>query len=399
MANLDLCLGGIEPIYPPGPGRWVNVIPLEATKNGNFVAPDGYAFSPVGVNVDNSIKDVTFYDYDGSVIASYTAEDFLALEEMPSNPEHEGLVAQGWNWSLSDAKAHVTKYGELNIGQMYTTDDGKTRLYMSRTVSGNTFSIYIKQTAPRGVTIDWGDGTQTVSSTSTSTTKYEHTYSSELEPVITLEVTNGTAVIGGTAVGGKTVLLKKLEVGDNITSIASSAFAGCNGLKYVSLPNTLATMEWACFDQNSSLQHINIPNSIQRIERFSFRYCYNMRTFSLPKGIESVGESAFSNIYPLYKITLPDGIQRIDTSCFTNSYNISRINIPDTITLIGTQAFTSCYSLTDIYVYSTIPPTYVYANTFPTNAQNFLIHVPAESVDAYKAASGWSNFADNIVPM
>ena len=49
-------------------------------------------------------NDVTFYDYDGSIVTSYSAADFAALTEMPANPSHEGLTAQGWNWSLTDAQ-------------------------------------------------------------------------------------------------------------------------------------------------------------------------------------------------------------------------------------------------------------------------------------------------------
>jgi hypothetical protein len=42
-------------------------------------------------------KDVNFYDYDGTLLYSYTKEECLELEELPSNPSHNGLVAQGWN--------------------------------------------------------------------------------------------------------------------------------------------------------------------------------------------------------------------------------------------------------------------------------------------------------------
>ena len=56
-------------------------------------------------------KDVIFIDYDGTVLYAYTAAEFAQLTEMPANPSHEGLTAQGWNWSLADAKAYVAKYG------------------------------------------------------------------------------------------------------------------------------------------------------------------------------------------------------------------------------------------------------------------------------------------------
>ena len=55
-------------------------------------------------SVGGSEKDVNFYDYDGSLVTSYTAEEFLELSEMPANPTHEGLTAQGWNWTLEDAQ-------------------------------------------------------------------------------------------------------------------------------------------------------------------------------------------------------------------------------------------------------------------------------------------------------
>ena len=52
---------------------------------------------------------------------------------MPANPTHTGLTSQGWNWTLANAKTYVSTYGSLNIGQMYVTDDGKTRLYLTIT--------------------------------------------------------------------------------------------------------------------------------------------------------------------------------------------------------------------------------------------------------------------------
>ena len=42
----------------------------------------------------------TIYDYDGSVIATYTPEEFATLTEYPAHPEHEFLTGDGYNWSL-----------------------------------------------------------------------------------------------------------------------------------------------------------------------------------------------------------------------------------------------------------------------------------------------------------
>ena len=91
------------------------------------IVPDtGYdGFKSVIVSVIEP-KDVNFYDYDGTLLHSYSASEFLMLSSLPENPSHSGLTAQGWNWTLSDAKTYVNKYGGLIIGQLYTTTDGMT---------------------------------------------------------------------------------------------------------------------------------------------------------------------------------------------------------------------------------------------------------------------------------
>lgn len=123
---------------------------LSVTDNGHYVAPVGHAYNPVhvdmmqptgdilltdnGTNIDIAQyatatvnvqggapvsvpkKDVNFFDYDGTVLYSYTADEFKALNALPANPIHTGLTAQGWNWSLSDAKALVNSIGKCNIG-------------------------------------------------------------------------------------------------------------------------------------------------------------------------------------------------------------------------------------------------------------------------------------------
>lgn len=61
-------------------------------------------------------KDVNFYDYDGSIVASYSAADFANLAQLPANPAHTGLISQGWNWTLADAQTYVAAYGNLDVG-------------------------------------------------------------------------------------------------------------------------------------------------------------------------------------------------------------------------------------------------------------------------------------------
>lgn len=77
-----------------------------------------------------------------------------------------------------------------------------------------------------------------------------------------------------------------------------------------------------------------------------------------------------------------------------NGTGLSSVEIGDCVTSIGEEAFLECYSLTSITVNATTPPT-LGAGAF-NSTNNCPIYVPCESVEAYKSASGWSDYASRI---
>jgi hypothetical protein len=126
--------------------------------NGIYVASDedymGYKTVTVDVQPPMPVeeKDINFYDYDGSLLYSWTLNELISATSMPNSPIHEGLISQGWNWSLSDLKSQNTK---MNVGQLYTTDDGRTRFYISvSNNSGLDIPIYFYQSIGSGVKIE-----------------------------------------------------------------------------------------------------------------------------------------------------------------------------------------------------------------------------------------------------
>lgn len=137
-----------------------NTIRSKGDTSEQLSFPDDFVSAIQNINSGGgqtfNTDDVIFRDYDGSVVQTYSAADFANLSSLPANPSHTGLTAQGWNWSLSDAKAYVAKYGKLEIGQMYITDDGKTRVYI-HLEQGRTNPML--GVCPNGtVDVDWGDG-------------------------------------------------------------------------------------------------------------------------------------------------------------------------------------------------------------------------------------------------
>ena len=87
--------------------------------------------------------EVRFLDCYGTLLHSYSTDDFLALTELPEPPIKEGLISQGWNWDIETAQSYVAQYRNLDIGASYITHNGKTRLYIKIAAEGRmTVPIY-----------------------------------------------------------------------------------------------------------------------------------------------------------------------------------------------------------------------------------------------------------------
>jgi len=132
----------------------------------------------------------------------------------------------------------------------------------------------------------------------------------------------------------------------------------------------------------------------------------NKCTFRLIEGITYLGccgnQSLFTSQNVL-KWSFNGGFSKIDEFCFSGSTRLQVIELPSTVTEIGYCAFSGNTAMTNITIHATTPPTLptsgIYANAlddlYAVN-QNFTIYVPADAVNSYKSASGWSTYSAKI---
>ena len=118
-------------------------------------------------------------------------------------------------------------------------------------------------------------------------------------------------------------------------------------------------------------------------------------TAEMLDGITSIGVTAFASCTSLTSITIPSGVTYIGNSVFYYCTHLASITIPSSVTSIGYSAFQTCNRLESVTVEATTPPTLGYM-AFDFTSANLVIYVPAESVEAYKTASYWSNYASRI---
>lgn len=126
----------------------------------------------------------------------------------------------------------------------------------------------------------------------------------------------------------------------------------------------------------------------------------------LPSTIKTIGNGAFSGCDDLAKIDIPQGVTTIEAGAFDYCSSLTKITLPASITAIEAYVFGYCPNLVEVYCKSTIVPDAIHSgnaytsfwwHAFDYNAPNRKIYVPAESVEAYKAADGWKEYADDIV--
>jgi len=367
-----------------------------------LVYPTGFvsaieAIETGGGGSSASLSDVNFYDYDGTLVTSYTAAEFAALDALPANPSHDNLTAQGWNWTLTNAKTYVASYGKLNIGQMYTTNDGKTRIYIHLEEGRLSPMLGV---CPNGtVTVDWGDGsaTTTLTGTNTLTVKWTsvHTYPEAGDYVITLMVSGSMGLSGfsNSGNGGSYLLryssatdnrnyvyrnaIQKVEIGSNVTSINDNAFSHCYGLRSITIPSSVTTIGgyvfYACYGLRSvtipssvttiggyalyncyGLRSVTFPSSMTSIGTYAFYNCYGLQSMAIPSSVTSIGSYAFYNCHGLRSITIPPGVASADSMVFANCQGLSFATISSGITSIGTYAFYYDYGLSSITIPSSV---------------------------------------------
>ena len=219
-----------------------------------------------------------------------------------------------------------------------------------------------------------------------------------------------------------------LEIADlslpNLTSLGQNAFYGVSIVKITnlgkitSLPNSNTNIQ--NFGKKDILEEIVLPETITYIPGNSFRGYSNLKKINL-ENIEQVGGYVFVGALDGAELRMPklstiegnqlfynSGVTILDFrgSTFTGtkdsfaqgSSRLTKVILPDTITYIGWGAFSGCTSLRTFIVLASTPPS-LQSDTFNSTNSTFFIYVPDASVDAYKAATNWSTYADRIKPL
>ena len=163
-----------------------------------------------------------------------------------------------------------------------------------------------------------------------------------------------------------------ITIGDGFSNTTTSFLFNGVSANTINIGNgTLAIRTDGCFQGGCVIQNLNINSNYDTYHPLFEKGRGTIKNVTYGNDVTVIGENAFSG-----------------------RTELSSVVIGNSVTIIRDSAFNGCSGLTSITVESATPPTL--GNRVFDNTNNCPIYVPSGSVDAYKAASKWSNYASRI---
>lgn len=239
-------------------------------------------------------------------------------------------------WDIAENKNFIIKLAQITN-------------YMSITINTSNLILTTSYEYAKNGTIDWGDGSSTI--ISTSTTEYSHTYDDS--------ITNATVVIKSS----EDILdfysnFCKFEnaeasiiIPNTITKINNSVFTTAvndsfKNLVDVTIPDSVTSIGESAFESCSKLKKLVIPGSIAVIGQYMCKNCTSLEFVSAKK-VQVIAPDAFSGCSSLSNIEL-DSVIAIYNSAFYGCSSLASITLPSSLKMLGAGSYVFFESTRDL---------------------------------------------------
>ena len=198
--------------------------------------------------------------------------------------------------------------------------------------------------------------------------------------------------------------LTSIKLPPSIQVIGVSTFSGCSAL--TNLEVHWDNIKRLCEGSVSGLKAISgelVLPKLTTLDKGAFRSCPNITSLTLP-AVTSIGQDALRQMTSLERVIISGGVISFPTSSYGWDsgvmYGCTALkfaDLPATVTS-APSVFIGCSKLETVIFRSVNPPT-ITTNTFSGCSVLANIYVPDESVEAYKTATTWVDYADRIKPL
>ena len=145
-----------------------------------------------------------------------------------------------------------------------------------------------------------------------------------------------------------------IAVGEGVTRLGVSAFAGMDHVTTATLPESLTLIENNCFEDCTALESIVIPDGVTSPGRSTFRNCTSLQSAIIGDGATYIGQYTFSGCTALESVILGSSVNSVGDYCFQGCTSLSDVSFNEGMTSIGQYCFQGCTALEHVDLPSTL---------------------------------------------
>lgn len=132
--------------------------------------------------------------------------------------------------------------------------------------------------------------------------------------------------------------LREAKIPDSVKTLGTGIFMECKNLEYAELPNGMTEIPQNMFFHCLALKDISIPYGVTVIGKGAFSTS-GLRRLSLPSTVTTIESFAYDQLRNMKHIVIPESVTTIGTEAFGYCRNVESVTIGSNVNRIGYDAF------------------------------------------------------------
>ena len=156
-----------------------------------------------------------------------------------------------------------------------------------------------------------------------------------------------------------------------------------NENKAYTVPDGVESIGNGAFTYALNLIAVDIADSVTNISEGAFFGCESLRSADIGTGVVSIGYGAFAFCSSLQNIKIPSSVTSIGGRAFSDCYSLVSVTVPDSVEIIGEGAFYWCENLTSVTVGAGVKTMGDYAFAYCSNLASVTIPSSVTSIGEF----------------
>ena len=146
--------------------------------------------------------------------------------------------------------------------------------------------------------------------------------------------------------------VKEVTLPNSLKMIEEQAFSGSPTLESITIPSDVSKIRYGAFQHCMELKTVQFSENSKLgvIEGAAFKFCEQLSSIAIPGSVYLIGDYAFQSCVNLKSLEIKDGVSEIGSSAFFACKALESVVLPSSVLWIGESVFANCTSLTKVVI-------------------------------------------------